>query len=379
MTGTPSICHVITGLKTGGAEMMLWKLLSASEFRVRSSVISLRDKGTIGPRLEALGIPVTDIGIRKPLVGPIAWWRLRRAISDCTPDLIQGWMYHGNLAALLGRPNHRWPVTWSIRQSFGGYSNEKAMTRIAIKVGAWLSSRAARIIYNARSSARQHEAIGYDPRRTVVIPNGFDLNTFRPDPVASAQLRARLALSPQAIVVGNVARYHPMKDHLGLVQAASVVAHKRPDVEFVLAGAGVDGNNHALIDAITAHGLNQRVHLLGPVEDIAPLMAGLDVLCQASAWGEAFPNVLGEAMASAIPCVTTDVGDSAWLVDEAGIVVHPNEPAALASALLELICAPVEVRRALGFKGRQRIQREFSLSVAASRYSSLYREVLAGS
>jgi glycosyltransferase involved in cell wall biosynthesis len=286
-------------------------------------------------------------------------------------------MYHGNLAALLARPASRPPVLWNIRQSLTDLGRERPLTALAIRAGARLSPQAARIIYNSRASARQHEAIGYDPRRTVVIPNGFDTARFQPALAARDTLVARLGVGRETIVVGHVARFHPMKNHLGFLRAAAMVVAAVPRTIFVLAGQGVDSSNRSLTSAIARLGLTGKVHLLGALDDVPALMAGLDLLCSPSGWGEGFPNVLGEALAAGVPCVATDVGDSAWIVGGAGLVVPPGDDAALAAALTDLIRAPSEVRKALGVEGRRRVQQEFTLEAIAARYEDLYLTILA--
>jgi glycosyltransferase involved in cell wall biosynthesis len=373
--GPRAITHVITGLSLGGAEMMLYKMLNGAPPGVWSSrVVSLLNHGALGASLAAAGIPVEALSL-----GRAPWralTRLRGVLAHGAPMLLQGWMYHGNLAALVGRPRSRPPVLWNIRQSFSGYRREKPATAAIIRAGAVVSSRSARIIYNSRVSARQHEAIGYDARRTVVIPNGFDLERFRPDPAARVALRRRLGLPADTLLIGHVARFHPMKNHTGMLEAAAIVAGQERHVAFVLAGTGIDKHNAELLSQIERLRLGSRIHLIGTVRDTPGLMAGLDVLCQSSGWGEGFPNVLGEAMASGVVCAATDVGDSRWLLGDAGEVLPPHDTAGLAAALLRLVRLSAMERSALGAGGRERIAAEFDLTSVIARYVGLYEEVL---
>lgn len=373
---TPSVLHVITGLTTGGAETMLWKLLAGSaELRSAASVLSLMGRGTLGPRIEALGVPLACAGMRRGLPGPIAMLRAR-AVARRTPhQLLQGWMYHANLAALALAAG-RVPVLWNIRQSFSGFAVERPLTRMVVRACARVSPRAARIVYNSRASAAQHEAIGFDAARRVIIPNGFDTGSFRPDPGAREALRRMLGLAHTALLVGLVARWHPMKNHAGFLAAGAQLAALVPSAHLVLAGQGVTAEK--LGSSLQADGLPTRVHFLGEVSEPQQLMAGLDVLCSASAWGEGFPNVVGEAMASGVPCVVTDVGDSAWLVADTGFVVPPSEVDALASALIRMLGLTSDERRTLGERARSRIESAFALPAVAQRYAELYREVGAG-
>ena len=358
--------------------MMLWKLLSTlPEEQWHARVISLRGAGTIGPRIEKLGIHVSAVGFGRGIRSVGAPSRLRREVAAASPDLLQGWMYHGNLAALLARPRSHPPVIWNIRQSLTDLTHERLVTALVIRAGAHLSRRVSKIIYNSHASARQHEAFGFDPGRTVVIPNGFDLSQFKPLPEARNILRARLGVASETILVGQVARFHRMKNHFGFLRAAAIVAAAAPGTAFVLAGKGVDSGNRELMQTVASLGLHGRVHLLGSVDDVPTLMAGLDVLCSPSTWGEGFPNVLGEALASGVPCVTTDVGDSSLIIGAAGIVVPPGDEAALAAALVELTSAPPEVRGAMGREGRNRVTQKFTIRAIGGQYADLYEAVLA--
>lgn len=373
------IIHLITGLSTGGAEMMLYKLLSATDrTRFDPIVVSLMDRGTLGERLEALGLPVYTVGMVPGCPTLAALWRLIRLVRRLQPDLIQGWMYHGNLAALFasGFSPGRIPVLWNIRQSLYDIKTEKRMTAILIRLGARLSSRPARIIYNARVSARQHELLGYAADRRRVIPNGFDCDRFKPSENARLKLRRLLGLEDETLLIGHIARWHPMKDHANFMRAAARLAARRPDVHFVLAGRGVDETNSALMKMIQEAGLVGQVHLLGERSDVVEVTAGLDIASLSSAWGEGFPNVVGEAMACGVPCVVTDVGDSAWVVGDTGMVVPPRDAEALAGAWAALIEMWPEGRVRLGRAAHQRVVTKFSLVQIVRQYEALYLDVL---
>lgn len=370
------ILHVITGLDTGGAEMMLLKLLSAGASVASSAVVSLGSKGTLGPRIEALGVPVLGLGLTRVMPNPIAALTLLRFARRSGADLVQGWMYHGNLAASLARlgMQRRVPVLWSIRQSLYDIGAERRTTAAAIRLGARLSWRAAAVIYNSETSAVQHEALGYRASRRVVIPNGFDCEVFRPSEVARQRVRAALGIEQDAVVIGLFARFHPMKDHRGFLQAAAALAGAHPAVRFLLVGKGVDANEPALARVIAERGLQPNVLLLGERSDMPELTAALDVACSASARGEGFANVIGEAMACGVPCVVTDVGDSARIVGATGIVVPARDPDALARALGELLGAGPARRHELGVAARRRIETDYSLPAIAERYLALYRQ-----
>lgn len=375
----PTVLHAITGLSTGGAEMMLLKLVRAMD-RERFSpiVVSLIDKGTLGERIEALGVRVFALGMERRVSVLAGLRALGRIVDETRPDLVQSWMYHANLfasgAVIASRT--RAPVLWNIRASLDGFANEKRSTAAAIRVGAWVSRLPRGIVYNSRASAHQHEAMGYLASRTEVIPNGFDCDEFHPDHEAGSTLRAELGLTNGDILVGCVGRYHPMKDHAGFLAAAAEAVRMDHRLHFVMAGAGVDRANPDLALAIARFGLDARVHRLGERRDVPRLTAGLDIACSSSAWGEGFPNVIGEAMACGVPCAVTDTGDSASIVGDCGEVVPVRNPSALARAILALAAMDPSRRAALGSAARARIVANFSIDAVARRYETYYRRFI---
>ncbi|MCP4745290.1 MAG: glycosyltransferase [Desulfobacteraceae bacterium] len=374
----PRIMHIITGLSTGGAERALYNLIKGGlGSKFDTAVISLSDMGVFGPRIRALVVPVYALNLKTPSSLPLAMMRLWRIVRKFRPDLVQGWMYHGNLAAtMISRFfAHQAPVAWNIRHSLYSLEYEKPATRHVIHGNRMISRWANKIIYNSRLSRRQHVSLGLCDRRGLVIPNGFDLHYWKPDDNARLAVRSSLGINQGALVVGNIARYHPMKDHILLLEAAKQVLKKRSDVVFLLAGRQVVDSNPDF-QPLLAQLPSKRLMLLGERADIKKYLSAMDILCLSSAWGEAFPNVLGEAMACGVPCVTTDVGDSRYIVSKTGLVVPPKNKNALAEALLNFLDKSRTERTALAIAARQRIQANFSLEAVADQYTAVCRAMI---
>jgi glycosyltransferase involved in cell wall biosynthesis len=375
-----NILHVITGLPTAGAQMALCKLIEQRDKETSSAgVISLMTAdGVIRDRILAAGGFVEDLGLRRGQVTLKAAARLLTLARRRPAELIQGWEYHGSLAASIAahwmRP--RRPVVWGVRHSIRDLSNDKRTTRGLIRLGATLSRTTAAIVYCSRASARQHEDIGYDATKTVILPNGFDCDRFRPRPEAAPRVRNELDIPPDRIVIGHVARYDPMKDHANLLGAVARVARSDASVHLVMVGRGADADNEPLAALIRKADVGDRVTLLGERSDITELLAGFDVLALSSSTGEAFPNVLGEAMASGVPCVATDVGDCAWIIGDTGVTVPARDAAALAAGLKTLLQAGQEGRRCRGQAARARIRQNFNIVDVVRRYQSLYERLI---
>jgi len=312
---------------------------------------------------------------------PLKLFALTRRMRHVNPDLVQGWMNHGNLMSTLAALGSRrsLPVLWNIRQTVYDLARERRVTAMVIRLCARLSGQPAAIIYNSVAGADQHEALGYRHDKRVILPNGFDAEVFRPDPGARGRLRSELGLSPDSLLIGLIARYHPMKDHAGFLKAAAVVRRSHPLANFVLAGKGVTSDQPVLVNAIHDEGLEGSVFLLGERKDTPRINAALDIACSSSAWGEGFSNSIGEAMSCAVPCVVTDIGDSAYLIAKSGISVAASNPEIFARALVELLDAGTERRSAMGKAARQRVEAEFSIGTVVHRYEALYREHVARS
>lgn len=368
------VTHVITGLNTGGAEMMLYKLLENADAKgLTQSVVSLLDGGTLRPKIEALGIEVQSLGIDRGAISPFGLFRLRSILQAQRPNVVQGWMYHANIAALLASilSDRSSRLFWNIRHALHDHQGRLDLTSQLIRGGSLISKLTEGVIFNSKISAKQHENIGYSPQKSIIIPNGFDCEKFKPDPELRIKVRQNLGIPTDAIVYGLIARFHPIKGHADFLAAASQVATQHPNAVFLLAGRDVSMENPALTAAIHSSELLKNLRLLGERDDVPSLMSALDVLVSPSL-SEAFPNVIGEAMSTGVPCVATDVGDSADIVGDTGFIVPPRSPAMLAMALCKFAALSLEERSNLGEQARQHIQDRFSLPAIVSRYESLY-------
>jgi len=367
---------VVSGLMTGGAEMMLYKLLKTlPRERMEPLVLSLREGGRPAALIERLGVRVISLGVDGHMLQSVSRAALkgRATLRSFQPDLVCGWMYHGNLAAWLLTRGLGVPLVWNIRQTLN-LEHEKPWTRRVIRAGALLSRTPKRIVYVSRLAREQHHAVGYCDENACVLPNGFELDDFRRDPVQRARLRAELGVTEATCVIGHLARYHAMKDQVGLIDAARRVVAEEKEVLFVMAGAELNGTNPALAAAIHECRVEQHVRLLGETSCPQALLSACDLFCLPSAWGEGFPNAVGEAMACELPCVVTRVGEGPGLVDDTGLVVEPGDHQGLAQALLQLVRLGHAGRTRLGARARSRIAENFSLPQVAARYAGVFDE-----
>ena len=372
----PGVVHIITSLDEGGAEAALYRLCShdpAGGHRV----ICLMDAGKYGPLLRQAGVPVDCLEQPRGRLGLGALPRLWRLLRQHRPALVQTWMYHSDLlggvaARLAGVPR----LVWGVRTSHLDPALVRASTLVVIRLCALLSWVVPdRIVCCAEGARQVHRRLGYAPWRLRVIPNGYDLTQLAPDPAAGARLRRQLGLDPQAPLLGMVGRFDPQKDHRTLLAALAQLQRQGLTPTCLLVGRGLEPGNAQLQAWLHEFGLDGQVLLLGSRSDVPAVMNALTLHVLSSAYGEAFPNVLAEAMACGVPCIATDVGDSGLILGDTGWLVPPRDPQALAAALAAALAEPAAAHDARRRAARQRIAARFTLDQMVARYRSLYREL----
>lgn len=364
------ITHIITGLGVGGAERMLHSLLTGGlQNHFDNTVISLTDDGHYGALLRETGVKVTCLNMKSwphLLKAPSA---LSRALRNAQPDLIQGWMYHGNLASHLARPlcDRSPAVHWNIRTSLDDLSQIRRATRLVANLCKRVSGGIDRIIYNSSRSRAQHCRWGFDDTNAIVIPNGFDMTYWQADPRARQAARYEMQVAPDTTVVGFVGRAAPVKGLPTLLSAFRSVLNHHPSAVMVLVGRDMERLDLSGIPA-------DRIRLMGQRSDVAQLLSGFDLFCLSSLV-EGFPNVIGEAMACGLPCIATDVGDSKMIVGDAGWVVEPDDPVAYGVVLDKALSLDSDERVRMGALARERIASHFSLGEIMDTYRDLYEQV----
>lgn len=380
------VTHIITGLAPQGAETMLYRLtahMDRSHFT--NEVISLTNWHESWPdwqptrtRLEASGVRMRALSMRRGVLSPSQLLRLVWWLRESQPQVVQTWMYHANLiGGIAARLAGHLPVVWGIHHTNLEPGHNKRHTIWTAQLCARLSRAIPKGIVCCSETARQvHARLGYARRKMVVIPNGFDLSRFRPHAQARASFRQELGIPEEAPLIGVAARFHPLKGHRNFIEAAARLHAVFPDVHFVLCGRDVDRENAQLMGWIHQAGLGDVCHLLGVREDMPRFFAAIDIATSPSV-SEAFPNAIGEAMACGTPCVVTNVGDSAALVGDTGRVIPASNPSALAEAWRDLLTSGPAVREQLGALARTRVEKHFSLGSVVERYQETYRQILA--
>ena len=341
------------------------------------SVISLADIGDVGERIKDLGVHVRALGLRPSRPNPLALFKLAHWLSEISPHVVQTWMYHADLiGGLSWKMARAGALLWNIRQTDLDPSKSRRSTILVATMCAKLSRfLPSRIVCCSQASMNVHSALGYDDRRMTVIRNGVDTVRFSPNEAAGRSFRQEIGVGLTTPLIGLSARLHPQKDHAAFFSAAYMLLDTNRDVHFVLCGEDIEPDNAQITQWLAQQEHCDNFHILGRRSDMPRLNAALDIATSSSSFGEGFSNALIEAMASGTPCVATDIGDSAWIIGDTGIVVPKRQPEDLAEAWRTLLSQDPDQRVSLGGAARRRAIEEFSLDRAIASYEQLYSEV----
>jgi glycosyltransferase involved in cell wall biosynthesis len=371
------IFHVITSLDVGGAELVLAQLVkSLQNSDIDNTVVCLLPAGKVAEQLQELNVDVISLNITSALSGLSGLFKLISLINRKKPDVVQSWLYHANfLASVAAFFTPVKNVVWGI------HSNQKVSTKkstsLLIKAGAWLSRFSPRkIVYVAESSKTVHESLGYNARLSVVIPNGFNVELFRC--IASDKLtgRTKLNIPPDKLVIGSVGRWHPDKGlDIMLRVIADIQLAYADDIFFVFAGRDCTADNADFLTLQQQCSRPESVLALGECDNVPELLGMLDIFCLPSR-SEAFPLALGEAMASGLYCVATDVGDVRYLTGDIIDYALPDDVQSLKAALIAAFRRPVAERILKGQQLSARVDDLFSEKKTTHSYIRLYQQLI---
>ncbi len=364
------VVHLISGLGQGGAESVLFRLTTWPDPDVTHIVVSFADAGIYGQPLMEAGVEVKMLGMTPGRLTPSDFWRLKKCLAQLDPDVIQTWMYHadliGGLAARMAGFRH---IAWGIRNSGANLAKSSRSAYLFARMGGFFSRWLPQLVVCCAEDARhRHVQWGYDPKKMVVIQNGYDLSRWVRNEPARQALRAAWGVGEQTPLIGFVARWNPLKDHVTLIKAFVQCLEKQRDLRCVLVGKDMDANNPSLMALLSQYGVREKTILLGMRNDVPHIMSALD-LHVLSSIAEGFPNVVAEAMACGVPNVVTNVGDAALIVGDDGWVVPAADPQQLADKILQALALIANTgKNTLAQQVRARVMNAFSLEKMVAEY-----------
>lgn len=373
------ILYIITGLNSSGAELMLYKICTSLSKEIDITVISLTNLGNIGINLRKKGIPVIFLSLHKSIFK--CFFKIIHLfflIRKNKPDIVHTWMYHADLiGGILSKIAGVKTIVWCIRNSNYSNINTKLTTRLVIWICAKISHCIpSKIVSCSYNSINFHKEIGYSKNNFIYIPNGVDTKMFYPSSFNSIFLKKELSISKSKRLIGIVGRFDPQKNHIGFIKCAYMLNKKYDNLVFIYVGKYLDKNNADIINEISNYNLSEIFYLLGERNDIPYIMSSLDILVSPSIYGEAFPNVIAEAMSAGVPCVVTDVGDSSLIVGPSGITVPPHDYQALYSALSNMLNKSRDDYKYLAHIARDRVINKYNITNITECYLNLYKSCI---
>ncbi len=365
-------------LEYGGTERQLVTLAKGLQQRGWPVTVAVfYEGGPLENELHAASVSVVPLhkGGRWDVLRFLA--RLSKVLQRENPALLYSFLSVPNIISIGLKPLFpKARRVWGVRASNMDLRRYDWLSRFSYRVERGLARFTDLVIANSRAGWEYAAAHGFPKDHTIVIPNGIDTVRFHPDHQAGVAIKQEWGVAEHERLIGLVARLDPMKDHPTFLRATAILAEERPDVRFVCIGDGPQGYREQLLGMAAALELKQRIIWARARTDMVAVYNALDILSLSSCYGEGFPNVIGEAMACGVPCVVTDVGDSAYIVGDTGVVVPPRDPAALARGWAEMIDRIESARPEVCSMTRARIVENFSADALIQRTEKALEELI---
>ncbi len=367
------IVHIITGLGDGGAEHTLFKVCKYDNLN-EHIVISFKKGGKYFQLLKKLSVKVYILDAS--FFSFNKFFILINLLRSLKPDIVQTWLVHadfiGGIAARIAGINN---ILWNIRYSNVDINKSKFITNMILITLSKLSNLIPKkIIINSKIAKKIYTKKGYSYKKLKYIPNGYDLSIFKLNNKYKIYFKKKYKINKQTPLIGYVARYDLLKDHLNLLKALSLTKLKGKIFFCILVGTNIN-KNQILLDQIKKLKIKNHIKLLGPIKNVSKIMNSLDIHIQSSK-SEGFPNVIAEAMAHKTLCVATNVGDTSYIMGKNGWLVKPKSSTSLARAIEiainEIGTKNWNKRRNLA---RKRIQTKFSINKMINSYNKIWTEV----
>jgi len=366
------IVHIISGLQVGGAERSLFNICNSSlNDSFKQYVICLGNRGYYSQKIEEIGLEIYHINFS-------SWHFVKSLIKFITvlkkisPNIIQGWMNHGNFASILALLilNFKPIIYWNIRQSFYKNKNDLFYTNFLFLLNILFSRIPKKIIINSNISKIQLQNFGFNIDSFNFIPNGFDPNYWVRDLSFRKLERANLGIENLDFVIGYVGRYHPMKNIILLLKAFEIISINFPNSKLVIIGY-MEANFNKFEKQVFDRIPNKQIMMLNKLYNINKYYSIFDLFTLCSASSEGFPNVLGEAMSCELCCISTNVGEASALLQDAGFIIPVDDLDALVSKITNCI-ENLEITKNMGIMARNKIIKSYSLQNTVNQYTILY-------
>ena len=375
------VLHIITGLGDGGAESMLFKLVTHSP-NTENIIISLMDEGKYGQKLKEFNTKIKTLNMQRGSISFFTLLKLYKIIRKEKPDIIQTWMNHANvIGGLIGKLAGINNIFWNIRSEDINLNKIKFRNKVIFFLGTIFSYLIPKkIITCSKAAIKFHIRYGYK-NIFYYIPNGFDTKKFFKiyDDLLILQQRKKWEKNLDYFICGIVARYHPQKNHYLILNSINNLKNNQcfEKLFFVFAGEDVDYNNNELLKKINDLDLNNKVLLTGKIDDTNTLFNSIDILILASGYGEGFPNVIGESMLCGTPCIVTDTGDSKDIISNFGWLAKKNDVSDLSKKIRDAFLfkkGNTEKWKNLSYNCSLHIKKNYQIETISKTYYNFWKQ-----
>jgi glycosyltransferase involved in cell wall biosynthesis len=377
MSTTRRITHLIVRLDTGGAETSLLRLIAGTREQLAHHVICFGPPTTLGQKIENLGVQVSWLNYRRS--GPWVLWQAFKLLRRQPPDILQGWMYYGNvLASILAwclrrSTSVQIKVAWNVRNAIVEPGNDTWMIRSAIACSRWCHPDL--VIYNSFAGQQAHQEMSLRGRQ-VVVPNGIDLTEFAPNTKIRNEVRTEHHRTSDTWV-GVIARWHKGKGIREYLEAVKLLRQKNVPARFFLAGNGLTLDHPDFALLLKEVGLTPcDLDLLGPITNVASFLPAVDLLVLPSL-REGTPNILLEAMACGVNTIATTVGDAARIVQSPARQAIPGDVQDLAAKISTAMAETEQSRQARIKKEYDFLAGNYSAPICMQAYCDHYEDLFA--
>lgn len=368
------ICHVIVDLEKGGAEKALYNLV-INDCKNCHVVIVLMQLGFYGNLLNERGIKCFALDLNRGAINFSSIFKLYKLIKNISPDVVQTWMYHADfLGGIIAKIVGVKKIFWYIHHSNLSLTNNKFSTFLLMRILSLVSWFVPnRIISVSNKSIDVHRKIGYKNIFNF-IPLSFDENLFFYSDSIRACSRKKFNFDDDLYVVGHIGRWDAQKDYNNFFKAIHLVQTEIPTkkILFVFVGIGLNYQNTEVLELLDKYSIDHnKVFLLGTQDNINELYNSFDLFVLSSV-GEAFPNVIGEAMLCNLPIVATNCGDVKIILNGFGSVVPVRDSFELMKAIVFSLSSTIPFDRLICNQSRNSIINNYSINRMLNSFYSIW-------
>lgn len=365
-----SIIYIISGIGTGGAEMMLHKITSNlinKNINIKCIISLSTHKDELG-NFKNLNIRLINLNFKNIIFIPFNFLRLIFFLIKYKPDIVHTWMYHADfIGGLAAKITSVKLIIWGIRNSYSQIHNKK-LTKFVIWLCAKCSYYIPNVITsNSNQAIKDHILLGYCVHKFKFIPNGFDVTNFN----FKINLRNFLFLDNDTVLIAHIGRFHPQKNHIGFIEAAKIINITYPNIHFVMIGKDINIDNKIIYNKIKDYNLHKRFHLLGLIENLNEVISNFNFLVSTS-YGEGFPNIIGEAMASNVICISTNVGDCKEIINQYGFITNDITNIDIANSISDALSKSTFEINNIKSKAKNRIETLYNINTISNKYLEIY-------